>query len=326
MERAVFVIAITFAIIFGVVAIFGGPHMDFDFDVDAHGMEPVASVAPGRMAAQTFQGADLKIRHAAAVITVTPEDRSDISVEIENPGRAPMPEVSVANNIVTIDGHLRGRVGNCREDGVSLRGYGIVAQADLPRITVHAPRSVNLSVSGAATTNIGAAQAVDASLAGCGATTIGDVAETLKLDLAGSGDVHAGAAHRLDVSLAGSSDVTTGAVADGAEIDIAGSGGVEIASLTGALKSSSAGSGSVDIKGGAVTTANIDLAASGDVDIAAPVQSLDVSIVGSGDVAVTQPVGEIDAEIMGSGSVSAPSVTGSVRKQVMGSGDVNIGG
>jgi hypothetical protein len=325
MERFVFVIAVTVAIIFGVVAVFGGPHWDFDFDVDSHGMEPVVEASAGRMAPQTFQGASLDIKHAAAIITITPEDRQDISVEVDNPGRAPMPVVSTENGHVIVDGRLRGRIGGCREDGVSLRGYGLLAPADLPRIQLHVPRNVLLDISGASTTTVGAAQAVDADLSGCGETTFGDVADTLKLDISGSGDVHTGAARRLDADVAGSSTVTVGALAEGADIDIAGSGQVEIASLTGALKSDGAGSGGVNVHGGAVTTAKIDLAGSGDVDIAATVQSLDVSIVGSGDVAVTQPVGEIDAEIAGSGSVSVPSVTGAVRKQIMGSGNVNIG-
>lgn len=329
MERAVFVIAVTFAIIFGIVAFVGGPHMNFgNFGInidDDHDAEAVLTVAPGQMAAQTFQGASLKIEHAAAIITITPEDRADISVEITNPGHAPMPTVTTDDGRVTVDGHLRGRISNCREDGVSLRGYGIVAPADLPQITIHTPRALTVGVSGASTTTIGAAQSVDANLSGCGLTNIGDVAETLTLQMAGSGDVHTGAAHALNATIAGSSDVTTGAVADGAQIAVAGSGGIELASVTGPLKTTGAGSGSINIHGGSITTAKIDLAASGDVDIAAPVQSLDVSIVGSGDVDVAGAVGDIDAEIMGSGSVSVASASGSVHKRVMGSGDVNIG-
>jgi hypothetical protein len=335
MERFVFVAAIAIAIIFGIGAVVGGPHWsNFHVDIDdgdgVRGTAAIVGVAPGSMAAQTFVGSDLRLRHMAAIVTITPEDRTDFSVEIDNTaGQLPMPAVASEGGRVVIDGQLRGRVRDCDGDGgATIRGYGEghFAATELPRITIRAPRSLSVDRSGAGTTEIGATQELRLDVSGCSTTTAGDVAGALELDVAGSGDIHAGAARSLNADIAGSADVVLGAVAEGAEIDIAGSGSVTMASLTGALNTDGAGSGSVDVQGGSVTTAEVDLAGSGGVTIAAPVQSLNVSIVGSGDVDVNGAVGDIEAEIAGSGSVSAQSVTGAVRKEVWGSGDVHVGG
>ncbi|MGQ0531947.1 MAG: GIN domain-containing protein [Caulobacteraceae bacterium] len=334
MERFVFVAAIAIAIIFGIGAVVGGPHFSFHGDWDEEdgigGTAPVVAVSAGRMEAQTFAGTDLRLRHMAAIVTVSPEDRSDFSVEIDNSaGKLPMPTVASEGGRVIIDGQLRGRVRDCEEGGgASVRGYGegeFVA-ADLPRITIHAPRTLNVDRSGAGTTEIGATQELSLDVSGCSLTTAGDVAGALKMDVAGSGDVRAGAAQSLNADVAGSADVTVGAVAGNATVDIAGSGSVTMASLTGELDADGAGSGSVEVQGGAVTNAEIDLAGSGGVTIAAPVERLNVSIVGSGDVDVNGTVGDIEAEIAGSGSVAAQAVTGTVREESWGSGDVIIGG
>jgi hypothetical protein len=335
MERFVFVAAITIAIIFGIGAVFGGPnwssfHIDIDDGDGIRGVAPIVEVSPGRADVQTYAGGDLAIRHIAAIVTITPEDRTDITVEIDNTaGKLPMPTVGVEGGRVLIDGQLRGRVRDCDEDGgATVRGYGEghFAAADLPRITIRAPRSVNLDRTGAGTTEIGATQELRLDISGCSTTTAGDVAGALEMDVAGSGDLRAGSARSLNADIAGSADIVIGAVAEGAEVDIAGSGSVTMASLTGDLNTDGAGSGNVEVQGGSVTTAEVDLAGSGGVTIAAPVQTLNVSIVGSGDVDVNGAVGTIEAEIAGSGSVSAQSVSGDVRKEIWGSGDVHVGG
>lgn len=329
MERFVFVAAVTIAIIFGIGAVFGGSdgwHFEFDEDGE-RGRAEIVALAPGSMAAEVFTGDRLRIRSAAANVTIIPEDRTDFSIEIDNSaGRTPMPVVSTDDGRVTIDGQLRGRIADCGPDTIELRGYDDVAAADLPRITIRAPRTLDLDRSGAGSTEIGATQELTVDFSGCGGATIGDVAEALNIDLAGSGEINAGAANSLNIDLAGSGDVNVGAVAAGASVDIAGSGTVTIASLNGELSSDGAGSGTVVVEGGTVTSADIDLAGSGDVRIAAPVQALNVSIVGSGDVEVEAAVGEVDAEIAGSGNVIVASATGTVRRQVWGSGEVRVGG
>jgi hypothetical protein len=326
MERFVFVTAIVVAVIFGIGAVFGsGNFVSFDFDGEV-GTAPIVETAAGRMEPQTFTGDNLRLRHLAAVVTITPEDRTDYVIEITSPGGAPMPTVTTDEGHIVVDGQLRGRISGCTDEGgAQLRGYEDITAAQMPRIVIRAPRALNIDRNGAGVTEIAAAESVNLDLAGCGAATIGDVAEALELDVAGSGRVNAGAVRRLNADIAGSGEVNVGQVAESADVDLAGSGAVVIASLSGDLSADAAGSGNVTVRGGALTRASIDLAGSGDVSIAAPVQTLNVSIVGSGDVDVAAAVGEVDASIAGSGEVTVQSVTGAVRKEIMGSGDVIVG-
>jgi len=326
MERFVFVAAIVVAVIFGIGAVFGsGNFVSFDFDGEV-GTAPIVETTADQLAPQAYQGGELKLKHLAAIVTIVPEDRTDYLIEINSPGGTPMPTVSTEDGQVVVDGQLRGRIQGCTEDGgAQLRGYENVTAEQMPRITIRAPRTLTLDRNGAGSTEIAAAQAVDLDLAGCGSATLADVTDTLDLDVAGSGRVRAGATRRLNADIAGSGEVSVGQIGEGADVDLAGSGVVTIASLTGDLSADAAGSGSVVVQGGSLTTASIDLAGSGDVTITAPVQTLNVSIVGSGDVAVAGAVGDVDADIAGSGDVTVQSVTGNVRKHVMGSGDVQVG-
>lgn len=328
MERFVFVAAVTFAIIFGVFAMFGGVHwnMDWDDEADARGVAPIMALAAGRADPQSYSGESIRLRHVAAFVSVITEDRTDVSVEIDNPGGAPMPSISSDDGRVIVDGQLRGRIEDCREDGVELRGYGFVANEQLPRITIRAPRALTIGVSGAGRTEIGETQSLDLDFSGCGVAQLAAVSGDLNIDLSGSGEVRGAGALSLEADVAGSGEVEIGPIANGADVSIAGSGTVAINGLTGPLDVSGAGSGAVEVRGGDVTVATVDLAGSGNVVISAPVQSLEASIVGSGDVDVNAVVGEIDAEIAGSGNVTVQSVTGNVRKQIMGSGDVTVGG
>lgn len=330
MERFVFVAAVTIALIWGAVALFGGKFVNFggDWDIDADArMAPLVEVAPGNMAAQTYVGDRLDLDDLAANVVITPEDRTDFLIEIANPaGRAPMPEIRVEGGQITVDGRLSRRIERCTDGGADLRDYGSVNSEELPRITIRAPRELNVSREGAGSLEIGPSQSVDLDFSSCGSATVGDVAGPLSIDLAGSGQVSGGAAQSLDAEVAGSGVLSVGAVAEGANIDIAGSGEVRIASLNGDLSSDGAGSGNLSVQAGAINVASIDLAGSGDVDIGASVRTLNVSIVGSGSLDVASEVGDIDADIAGSGDVTARSVTGSIRKEVWGSGDVRVGG
>lgn len=328
MERFVFVAAITIAVIFGIGAVFGGPHFNFGWDHDGEGgTSAIVDVAPGTMAEEAFAGSDLRIRGAAANITIVPEDRSDFLIAIDNSaGMAPMPLVSVTGNQVLIDGQLRNRVQDCEADGgAELRGYGTLTREQLPTITIRAPRDLIVDRAGAGHTEIGATNSLDLDFSGCGSAALGDVTGDLDIDFAGSGQIRAGAARSVSADIAGSGELMLTTVSAGADFDLAGSGTVTIASLTGDLSADAAGSGNVTVQGGSVGEANIDMAGSGEVQIDAPVQTLIVSMVGSGDVEVTGVVGDLEAEIAGSGNVTARQVTGNVRQEVFGPGEVTIG-
>jgi hypothetical protein len=326
MERFVFIAAVTIAILFGLGAMFG-PQFNFHMDAEGRGTSPMVEVAPGTMAAQTFSGTYLAIRSAAANVIIIPEDRSDYSVEIDNSaGLAPMPTVSAEENHVIIDGQLRGRIHGCDGDSLSLRGYGDVAQDQLPRITIRTPRALDVDRSGAGSTEIGAAESVSLDFSGCGTARIGDVTGDLDLDIAGAGEVTAGSARHVTADVAGAGDINLGAISAGAELDISGAGTVTIASLTGDLSTDAAGASNIRINGGAIGTAEIDMAGSGDLEIAANVTTMTVSIMGVGDIDVAGTVGDLDVDIAGPGSVTVQAVTGSLEQDIAGPGSVRVTG
>ncbi|HWA00424.1 MAG TPA: DUF2807 domain-containing protein [Caulobacterales bacterium] len=364
MERFVFNIAVVCAVAFALVMGLGFGHIKWEF-ADAFGSDPVVRAPAQQVAARTYAAAGVHIEHAAARVVVIPEARQDISIEINNPGGVPTPAVSFEEGAdkIEIDGQLRGRVRDCREDGVVLSGYGQLAADQLPLITIHAPMAVDISVDSGSTTQIGRAQSVEAAFGGCGAATIADVAGPLKLSVGGSGRITAGGARELDLELGGSGEVRTGAIASGASVSMGGSGEVSLASLTGDLRGQLGGSGTFTVQSGAIGRADIDMSGSGQtrlsarvqqlsVDIAGsggvsvdhgptaeadldvggsghvrlmgPVDTLRVSLAGSGDVSVDGVVRELDAEIAGSGTIRATEVTGNLRKEVFGSGRVIV--
>lgn len=323
MERFVFFAAIILAGIFGLAAIVGnGP---FHFSSEG-GSSPIVEVSAGNLAPQAYAGEELRLEYLAAVVTITPEDRTDFLIEISSPGGTPMPTVAAEDGRVLVDGQLRGRISGCGDDGgVSLRGYENVTADQLPRISIRAPRNLRVERTGAGTTEIGATESLNFEIAGCGDATLGDVTGELRLEAAGAGDIAAGAARRVEADVAGAGDISVGVIGEGADVDMAGAGTFTMASLTGDFSLSSAGAGDVVISGGALTRADLDLAGAGNVRIAAPVADLKVQIVGVSDVEVTAAVGNLDAEIAGPGNVRVASVTGTVRRQVAGPGSVDIG-
>jgi hypothetical protein len=324
MERFVFVVAVVIAVFFGLGAFFGN-FVNFDVDGWDHEPEAILDVGAGQLAPQTYEGRTLRIRHIAARVVITPEDRDDFSIEINNPGGLPMPQVSSEDGRVTIDGRLRGRVAACSGGGADVRGYERATAETMPVVTVHAPRDLVLERSGAGTTDIGALSSLELDVSDCGAVAVGDVANKLDVDVAGSGTVSAGAVRMLNADLSGSGSVSVGAVSESADVDMAGSGQVAIEALTGSLTSDGAGSGGLTIGGGAITDANVDLAGSGGARIGASIESLEVSIVGSGSVVVSNTVGDVDADIAGSGSVTARAITGRIHREILGSGEVRVG-
>jgi hypothetical protein len=328
LERFVMITAITLALLWAAFY-FMGPHFVTFADDDRPGRGHVAEALRPAQAghlSQSFAVQEISIEHAAAHVAITTEDRTDIAVEITNPGRTPMPEIHMEGATLSIDGHMRGRVSDCQDDGgVKLDGYGNLQLADLPQIVIHAPRTLKFSASGAVTSDVGAAQSVEATLSGCGNAQIADVAGPMRLKMLGIGHARAGAAQGVDIELAGASGVVLGAVTDHANIQTAGTGDVSIASLTGPLESQDGGVGNLTIQGGQISTAHVVIAGVGNARIAAPIQSLHAEVMGVGTVNVSAQVGDLSAEVMGPGSVHVQAVSGQVRKEVMGPGSVTIG-
>jgi hypothetical protein len=142
---------------------------------------------------------------------------------------------------------------------------------------------------------------------------------------AGCGDwVVASQSGPLRVSLAGSGDLRAG---DAAATDIAlsGSSDVVMRGAHGGLNVRVSGSG--DVSAEAVEgPLHASITGSGDVKVrGGAVSEMKVVVAGSGDIRFGGVAQSLDATVAGSGDVSAARVTGLVVKHIAGSGDVTVG-
>ena len=275
------------------------------------GLRTVLLTASAAFVATGAQAASVEIKDAVARVTIVPEARSDIRVEIIRPNaRLPL-EVRTLGDRTIIDGDLDRKIRNCRGAGeqyfVSVRGVGDVAWADMPQVVIRTPRDVRIEASGAITGTVGRSEQLSLGNAGCGDWTIANVEGAAKVSQAGSGDTRMGSTGSLKVRIAGSGGVSAAAVRNGYDVNIAGSGSSITKSVNGPLSVSIAGSGNVTVGGGQVSEMKVSVAGSGNVDFQ-----------GSADT--------LRARIAGSGDVHANAVKGEVSKSVMGSGEVRIGG
>ncbi|MDX2234827.1 MAG: DUF2807 domain-containing protein [Hyphomonadaceae bacterium] len=337
MERFVIGAAILAAVAIAAGGYFGHAISDGDGfrfvingESEAGGSVTKGGGAPSNVPAAAYAGRELKVRNAVARLTVIPEDRSDIALEIVNPGTLPTPTVRLEGDEVVVDGGIANRrIRNCEGAGdqftVTVNGVGDVSAAQAPRITARVPRAVAVAVSGGVESEIGPSSSADLLFSGCGDARVGDVAGDLDVSASGSGDLKVGAAQSASVSMSGSGAAVVGAVAQKLDVSLSGSGGVTVAAANGPVEVAIAGSGDVAIDGGSMGDADVSIAGSGGVTLGGDVQSLDVSIAGSGDVEVRGKAAALDASIMGSGDVTVAAVSGRVEKAVMGSGKVQVG-
>jgi hypothetical protein len=300
-------------------------------------------------AAETYPAAGVSIEHAAAVLTVITEDRANVDVVISGGERLPAPTVRVSGDEVVIDGGLRNRLRGCRgmlgRTEVHITGLGAVGREDLPRITVRAPRALNLEVGGAVFTEVGESAGGQVTLNGCGDTRIGAAMGELDLTLNGSGDVDAARVGgaltatlngsgevniaRADADAAlrlnGSGDLGVGAVGGALEARLNGSGGVNVASVGRGARFSLNGSG--DMEGGAVAgSLQADLRGSGSIEVASvDGESVALSLSSSGDIEVRGGrVGRLSARNSGSGNVRFGGAAQSSQINLSSSGDVTV--
>ena len=239
-------------------------------------------------ASQAAQAATIEIKDAVARVTVVPENRSDIKIEVTRPnGQLPLTVRSFGDKTI-LDGDLDRRIHNCKSSGdaswVDVRGVGRVSWAEMPQVVIHTPRDVHVEAGGAVFGSVGRSASLDLDNAGCGDWTLANVEGVAKISQAGSGDTRMGSAGSLKIRVAGSGDVAAADVKGPLDISIAGSGDASVRSVSGQLEVSVAGSGDVMIGSGRAT-------------------DMKVSIAGSGDVHANEVKGPISKMIMGSGSV-----------------------
>jgi hypothetical protein len=265
--------------------------------------------AAAALAGGAANAASVEVKDAVARVTVIPENRTDIKIEVvsANP-RLPL-KVRTFSGRTIVDGDLGRRIRGCHGSAdeavvVHVRGVGDIGWRDMPQIVIRTPRDVDVDTGGAVWGTVGRSASVKLGNAGCGNWTVGNVEGKMIISQAGSGNTRAGSAGEARIRVAGSGDTAIGDVRGPLEIDIAGSGDVVAASLNGAFKVHAAGSGDVKVGGGHATTMGVALAGSGNVDFRGSADSLRATIAGSGDVHAREVKGVVSKTVMGSGRVS----------------------
>lgn len=127
---------------------------------------------------------------------------------------------------------------------IDIAGSGDVEAGSASELNLDIAGSGDVSV-----TSIGGA--VDVDIAGSGDVEVGSMNGSLNVDIAGSGDVKvaSGRATLIDVNVAGSGDVRFAGVAQSLEVSVAGSGDVTVGNVTGPIRRSVLGSGSIYVNG-----------------------------------------------------------------------------
>lgn len=267
----------------------------------------LAAVAATLCATGAAKAATVEIEDAVARVTVVPENRSDIKIEVFAPNaRLPLTVRTIGDRTI-LDGDLDRRIRSCNGSGerarVHVRDLGDVSWAEMPQVTIRTPRDVKVEAGGAVFGSVGRSASLDLGNSGCGDWTIANVEGAARISQAGSGDTRMGSSGSLKVRVAGSGDVAAADVRGALDVNIAGSGSAAIRSVNGPLEVSIAGSGDVDVDGGRATTMKASIAGSGDVEFDGVADSLSASIAGSGDVHAKQVRGNVSKRILGSGSV-----------------------
>lgn len=263
--------------------------------------------AAAALSAGAAEAASVEIKDAVARVTVIPENRSDIKVEVVRANsRVPL-EIRSLGGRTIVDGDLDRRIRNCRgSDGkavVTVRGVGDIAWDEMPQLVIRTPRHVDLEAEGAVFGKVGRSASLELGNAGCGDWTIANVQGEARIGQAGSGDTRMGSAGSAKIRIAGSGDVATAEIRGGLDVNIAGSGSVMVKSIAGPLDVAVAGSGDVAVGGGRATAMTVSVAGSGDVDFRGSADTLKARIMGSGDVHAREVKGEVTKTMMGSGSV-----------------------
>lgn len=271
-------------------------------------MALLAAVAAAALSAGGARAATVEIKDAVARVTVIPEARSDIKVEVVKPNsRLPLTMRTMGDRTI-LDGDLgHNKIHNCRGQGegvvVEVRGEGAFGWNDMPQVVIHTPKDVKVDAGGGVFGSVGRAASLDLGNSGCGDWTLANVEGEAKISQAGSGDTRMGSAGSAKFRLAGSGDVAAGDVRGGLDITIAGSGNAAVKSISGPLSVNIAGSGDVTIGGGRASDMRVTVAGSGDVDFHGVADSLKARIAGSGDVRAKEVHGQVSKTILGSGSV-----------------------
>ena len=268
----------------------------------------LAASAAAALAACAANAASVEVKDAVARVTVIPETRTDVKIDVIQANSHLPLEVRTFAGRTIVDGRLGRRIRGCRGSGenvtVHVRGVGDVPWREMPQVVIHTPREVDLDAGGAVWGSVGRSASLKLGNAGCGDWTVGNVEKGMRISQAGSGSTRAGSAAEAKIRVAGSGDTSVGDIHGGLDVDIAGSGDVTAISVAGPFGVHVAGSGDVKVASGHATTMDVAVAGSGNVDFRGTADSLKARIAGSGDVRAREVKGPVSKTVMGSGGVT----------------------
>jgi len=250
----------------------------------------------------------VQIRDAAALVRVTPEDRSDVALSIIHRGPLAAPEIRMSRNRLVIDGGMRRQIRSCDVDGqdfeVRTARNGVLRNDQLPVIELRVPRAAVVSAGGAVRLHMAPAAAAEVRLEGCGDADLVRVDGRADIAIAGAPDLRLYDAGTADVAVSGGGDVVLGVVRNGLTLSIAGAGDIVAARADGPTNIAVQGAGDVTIRDGRATNVSVVITGAGDVTHNGTAERLDVVIFGGGDVTVRQVNGEVTRRVIGAGDVT----------------------
>lgn len=267
-----------------------------------------AATAAAAGAASAAEAPAVELRDLVARVTVIPEDRADIKVELlaTNP-KLPV-KVTTEGARTVVDGGLARRIRDCRMGAAHptawVRGVGRVEEQAMPNIAIRVPRDVVLSSSGAVHGAVGRAGSLTLRDSGCSAWTLADVAGEATIHESGAGSVRMGSAGRLDLELSGAAKIHAVRARQGLDAALSGAGDVEVEDMGGPLQAHVSGIGKVKVANGRATSVRASVSGVGGVEFGGVADTLDASISGLGSVRVKNVTGAVSKSVSGAGHVT----------------------
>ncbi|MDB5418913.1 MAG: putative filamentous hemagglutinin/adhesin [Phenylobacterium sp.] len=252
--------------------------------------------------------AAVELKDAVARVTVVPEDRADVKVEVvtANP-KLPIEIRSFAGTTV-IDGRLGHRIRDChhRSDRPTawVRGVGDVEGDAIPQLVIRTPKAVVISANGAVFGAVGRSASLELHDSGCSTWTVADVAGDANILESGAGSVRLGAVGRLDLRLSGAADVHAVRVRQGMDTTLSGAGRVQVEDFAGPMETRVSGVGHVRVAGGRATIMRASVSGMGGVEFGGVAETLDARISGIGGIRVKQVTGAVTRSVSGAGHVT----------------------
>ena len=252
----------------------------------------------------------VEIRDAVARVTVVPEDRSDVKVEMVTKNASLPIEVRMLGSQTVIEGNLAHRISDCHTRGdhpsAWVRGVGEISYENMPQIIVHTPKAVVVETGGAVYGTVGRSSSLDLENSGCSAWTIADIAGDATIRESGAGSVRMGSSGRLQAQLSGAGNLHATQVRQALDATLSGAGSVNVDSVSGPMMARVSGVGHIKVDQGHAGAVRASVSGVGSVDFGGDAQSL-------------------DAQISGFGGVHVKAVSGTVTKSISGGGHVTVG-